>query len=195
MFERIEAFRRRKPRLLDDVVTLAHGAGGKASAALLEAVFIPAFANDALAGSDRRRRPRPAVRRTTGVQHRFVRRAPAVVPGRVGRSPRRARHRQRPRHGRRAAARPLRRVRARGGIPDRRTARRSSPTWPRPPPTPASTSSRATPRSSIAAPPTACTSRPRASGSSLPDESCRPIASGQETSCSSPERSPTTAWR
>ena len=48
MFERIEAFRRRKPRLLDDVVTLAHGAGGKASAALLEAVFIPAFANDAL---------------------------------------------------------------------------------------------------------------------------------------------------
>jgi hydrogenase expression/formation protein HypE len=29
-------------------VTLAHGAGGKASAALLEAVFIPAFANDAL---------------------------------------------------------------------------------------------------------------------------------------------------
>jgi len=48
VFERIEAFRRRKPRLLDDVVTLAHGAGGKASAALLEAVFIPAFANDAL---------------------------------------------------------------------------------------------------------------------------------------------------
>jgi hydrogenase expression/formation protein HypE len=49
VFERIEAFRRRKPRLLDDVVTLAHGAGGKASAALLEAVFMPAFANDTLA--------------------------------------------------------------------------------------------------------------------------------------------------
>jgi hydrogenase expression/formation protein HypE len=48
VFERIEAFRRRKPRLLDDVVTLAHGAGGKASAALLEAVFLPAFANDTL---------------------------------------------------------------------------------------------------------------------------------------------------
>ncbi|MDQ1425181.1 MAG: hydrogenase expression/formation protein HypE, partial [Acidimicrobiaceae bacterium] len=42
-------YRRRKPRLLDDVVTLAHGAGGKASAALLEAVFLPAFANDVLA--------------------------------------------------------------------------------------------------------------------------------------------------
>ena len=49
VFERIEAFRRRTPRLLDDVVTLAHGAGGKASAALLEAVFMPAFANDTLA--------------------------------------------------------------------------------------------------------------------------------------------------
>src|SRR6202034_4035818 len=31
------------------VVTLAHGAGGKASAALLDAVFLPAFANDVLA--------------------------------------------------------------------------------------------------------------------------------------------------
>ncbi len=44
VFERIEAFRRRQPRLADQVVTLAHGAGGKASAALLEAVFLPAFA-------------------------------------------------------------------------------------------------------------------------------------------------------
>ena len=49
MFERIEAFRRRRPRLLDEVVTLAHGAGGKASAALLEAVFLPAFAERTLA--------------------------------------------------------------------------------------------------------------------------------------------------
>ena len=49
MFARIEAFRRRRPRLADEVVTLAHGAGGKASAALLDAVFMPAFANDVLA--------------------------------------------------------------------------------------------------------------------------------------------------
>ena len=48
VFERIEAFRRRRPRLGDDVVTLAHGAGGKASAALLDAVFLPAFGNPAL---------------------------------------------------------------------------------------------------------------------------------------------------
>jgi hydrogenase expression/formation protein HypE len=46
VFDRIEAFRRRKPRLLDEVVTSAHGAGGKASAALLDQVFLPAFAAD-----------------------------------------------------------------------------------------------------------------------------------------------------
>ncbi len=46
VFGRIEAFRRRRPRLRDEVVTLAHGAGGKASAALLEAVFLPAFAKE-----------------------------------------------------------------------------------------------------------------------------------------------------
>ena len=52
VFDRIEAFRRRRPRLLDDVVTSAHGAGGKASAALLDAVFLPAFAGShGLAGS------------------------------------------------------------------------------------------------------------------------------------------------
>lgn len=48
VFDRIEAFRRRRPRLHDDTVTLAHGAGGAASAALLEAVFLPAFGNDTL---------------------------------------------------------------------------------------------------------------------------------------------------
>ncbi|MCA1711409.1 MAG: hydrogenase expression/formation protein HypE [Actinobacteria bacterium] len=44
----MEAFRRRRPRLTDNVVTLAHGAGGKASAALIDAVFLDAFRNDAL---------------------------------------------------------------------------------------------------------------------------------------------------
>ncbi|MGH9107884.1 MAG: hydrogenase expression/formation protein HypE [Acidimicrobiales bacterium] len=47
VLDRIEAFRRRRPRLTDDVVTLAHGAGGKASAALLDAIFLPAFADGA----------------------------------------------------------------------------------------------------------------------------------------------------
>ena len=43
VFDRIEAFRRRAPRLRESTITLAHGAGGKSSAALLEAVFLPAF--------------------------------------------------------------------------------------------------------------------------------------------------------
>jgi hydrogenase expression/formation protein HypE len=51
VFGRIEAFRRRRPHLRDEVVTLAHGAGGKASAALLEAVFLPAFAPEDGPGS------------------------------------------------------------------------------------------------------------------------------------------------
>ena len=46
--ERIDKFRQRRPRLIDDVVTLAHGAGGKSSAALVDAVFLEAFRNDEL---------------------------------------------------------------------------------------------------------------------------------------------------
>ncbi len=45
VLERIENFRSRRPRLIDEFVTLAHGAGGKASAALVDAVFIEAFGN------------------------------------------------------------------------------------------------------------------------------------------------------
>lgn len=45
-YDRAEAFRRRRPRLTDDVVTLAHGAGGSASAALVEGVFLEAFHNE-----------------------------------------------------------------------------------------------------------------------------------------------------
>src|ERR1700743_471141 len=48
VIERIESFRRRRPRLLDDHVNLAHGAGGKASAALVDAVFMEAFRNPML---------------------------------------------------------------------------------------------------------------------------------------------------
>ncbi|NMO02815.1 hydrogenase expression/formation protein HypE [Gordonia sp. TBRC 11910] len=48
VLERIDAFRKRRPRLLDDVVTMAHGAGGKSSAALVDAVFVEAFRNPEL---------------------------------------------------------------------------------------------------------------------------------------------------
>jgi len=43
VLERIENFRKRRPRFIDEFVTLAHGAGGKASAALVDAVFVEAF--------------------------------------------------------------------------------------------------------------------------------------------------------
>ncbi|WP_233528596.1 hydrogenase expression/formation protein HypE [Antrihabitans stalagmiti] len=48
VLERIDAFRKRRPRLLDTVITLAHGAGGKSSAALTDAVFLEAFRNPEL---------------------------------------------------------------------------------------------------------------------------------------------------
>jgi len=48
VFERVEAWRRRAPKLSDDVITMAHGAGGKASLALLEAIIRPAFSNSVL---------------------------------------------------------------------------------------------------------------------------------------------------
>ena len=48
VIERIEAFRRRRPRLKDEIITLAHGAGGKSSAALVDAVFLEAFRNPEL---------------------------------------------------------------------------------------------------------------------------------------------------
>src|SRR4029079_18559274 len=44
--ERIEAFRRRRPRLKDEIITLAHGAGGKSSAALVDAVVVEAFGHE-----------------------------------------------------------------------------------------------------------------------------------------------------
>jgi hydrogenase expression/formation protein HypE len=47
--ERIERRRRRSPRLSDDHVTLAHGAGGKASAALIGDVFLGALKDPELA--------------------------------------------------------------------------------------------------------------------------------------------------
>ncbi len=40
---RIEQWRRRPPRITDDVITMAHGAGGKASQALTDAVFRSAY--------------------------------------------------------------------------------------------------------------------------------------------------------
>ncbi len=48
MLLKIEEFRKRRPRLIDELVTLAHGAGGKSSAALTDNVFVEAFRNPEL---------------------------------------------------------------------------------------------------------------------------------------------------
>jgi hydrogenase expression/formation protein HypE len=47
--ERIEAMRRRTPRFRDDYITMAHGAGGKATRALVEGLIVPLLDNPALA--------------------------------------------------------------------------------------------------------------------------------------------------
>ena len=46
--ERIEAMRRRPQRFRDERVTMAHGAGGKASRALVEGLIVPLLANPSL---------------------------------------------------------------------------------------------------------------------------------------------------
>jgi hydrogenase expression/formation protein HypE len=46
---RIGQVRARRPRLTDEYITLAHGAGGKASAALVDAVFLDGYGNQVLA--------------------------------------------------------------------------------------------------------------------------------------------------
>jgi hydrogenase expression/formation protein HypE len=47
--ERIEEIRRRAPRFRDERITMAHGAGGKASRALVEGLIVPLLHNPALA--------------------------------------------------------------------------------------------------------------------------------------------------
>jgi hydrogenase expression/formation protein HypE len=46
---RIEKRRRARPRFTDERITMSHGAGGKASRALVEGLIVPAFANPVLA--------------------------------------------------------------------------------------------------------------------------------------------------
>jgi hydrogenase expression/formation protein HypE len=49
VLDRIDRARRRRARVGDELVTLAHGAGGKATAALVEDVFLGVFTDPALA--------------------------------------------------------------------------------------------------------------------------------------------------
>jgi len=45
VLDRIESVRRRAPRIRDEAINMAHGAGGKATHTLVEALFQPAFGN------------------------------------------------------------------------------------------------------------------------------------------------------
>jgi hydrogenase expression/formation protein HypE len=49
VIERIENMRRRRPRFVDDRITMSHGSGGKASRQLVEGLIVPALENSALA--------------------------------------------------------------------------------------------------------------------------------------------------
>lgn len=48
LFERVERVRRRKPRVKDEFITLAHGSGGKAMHELIEGLFLDYFRNPLL---------------------------------------------------------------------------------------------------------------------------------------------------
>ena len=52
VLDRIERARRRRPRLKEERITLAHGAGGKATHTLIDAVFLESFRNPALEAMD-----------------------------------------------------------------------------------------------------------------------------------------------
>lgn len=49
VIERIEDMRRRRPRFVDERITMSHGSGGKASRQLVEGLIVPALENPALA--------------------------------------------------------------------------------------------------------------------------------------------------
>lgn len=49
VLDRIEHDRKRRPKFMDDRITMAHGAGGKATRQLVEGVFVPRLQNEILA--------------------------------------------------------------------------------------------------------------------------------------------------
>ena len=197
-FDRIEAFRRRQPRLLDEVVTLAHGAGGKASAALLDAVFLPG-----VRATTTPREPRPTPRCSrcpSGERLAFTTDSFVVKPlrfpgGSIGHLAVHGTVNDLAMIGR-AAARGCRpRSCSRRASRSRRCAR-SSPTWPRPRPRPASP---------IVTGDTKVVDRGAADGLYITTAGVGVVPAGRAlwrrpgaspaTSCSSRARSPTTAWR
>ncbi len=106
--ERIEAMRRRAPRFRDERITMAHGAGGKASRALVEGLIVPLLDNPALAQlSDAG--AGDGGRYAAGDDNRRLRGATAALPGWLDRGARGQRHGERPCRVRGPAAGALRR--------------------------------------------------------------------------------------
>ena len=192
----IEKVRVTRPlRFRDERITMAHGAGGKATH---DADRGPARAALGLRRWTSSPTPAPLdVEARAGADHRQLRRPAAALPRRLDRRAGRQRHRQRPRRGRRppagpdAVARSSRRawpptmLRARGGGDRGGRARR--PAW---------RSSPATRRWSSAATATACTSTTTGVGRRDPRaRRSRPPRSCPATGSSSPARSASTASR
>ncbi len=115
VLERIDRARRARARVREDRITMSHGAGGKATQSLIEAIFLDAFRNPQ-ARAARGRGEAGCRRRAAGADDRLLRRLAAVLPRRQHRRPRRQRHRQRSRRGRRDAAVPVGRLHPRGRL-------------------------------------------------------------------------------
>jgi len=77
---RIERARRRRPRIRESRVTLAHGAGGKATRTLVEGIFVEAFRNPTLEALDDAAVLRPNVDRLAFTTDSYVV-SPLFFPG------------------------------------------------------------------------------------------------------------------
>ncbi|MFJ8577903.1 hydrogenase expression/formation protein HypE [Micromonospora sp. NPDC093277] len=80
VLERIEQARRRRPRIREPRVTLAHGAGGKATRTLVEGIFVEAFRNPILEALDDAAVLRPGVDRLAFTTDSYVV-SPLFFPG------------------------------------------------------------------------------------------------------------------
>ena len=96
----IERVRARPARFRDTQITMAHGAGGKATQTLVNGLFVPAFGRRRAARARRRGRDR-----RPGDDHRQLRRQADPLPRRIDRRAGRQRHGQRPGDGRCTPAR------------------------------------------------------------------------------------------
>ena len=153
----IETARGKRPQFKDAQITMAHGAGGKATQTLIEGLFVPAFGAESL-GAAGRRRHRHDRRHRPRAHHRQLRGQADPLPGRLDRRAGRQRNRQRPRRLGRAPARAEPLPDPRRGTGRGRAARRGRGDRGRRPSGRGRDRRPATPRSSSAATPTRCTS-------------------------------------